>query len=139
MLVALVVWLFCDPMGWCLPGASVHGILQARILEWVIIAFSRGSSWPRDWTRVSHNAGRFFTVWVTNAGLSSSVMSNSLRPHGLQPTRFLCPWGFSRQEYWSELPCPPPGDLPIPGIEPTSPALRVDSLQTEPPGKRLKH
>ena len=43
--------------------------------------------------------------------------------------------GFSQQEYWSELPCPPPGDLPDPGIEPQSPALKADSLPTEPPGK----
>ena len=41
-----------------------------------------------------------------------SVTSNSLWSHGLQPARLLCPWGFSRQEYWSGLPCPPPGDLP---------------------------
>ena len=41
---------------------------------------------------------------------SRSVVSNSLRPRGLPPARFLCPWGFSRQEYWSGLPCPPPGD-----------------------------
>ena len=40
-------------------------------------------------------------------------MSNSLQPYGPQPARFLCPWGFSRQEFWSGLPCPPPGDLPI--------------------------
>ena len=44
--------------------------------------------------------------------------------------------GFSRQEYWRGLPCPPPGDLPNPGIEPRSPALQVDSLPTELPGKR---
>ena len=62
-------------------------------------------------------------------------MSNSLRPHGLQLARLLCPWGFSRPEYWSGLPCPPPGDLPDPGIEPRSPALQADSLLTEPPGK----
>ena len=43
--------------------------------------------------------------------------------------------GFSRQESWSELPCPPPGDLPDPGIKPGSPALQVDALPTEPPGK----
>ena len=53
-------------------------------------------------------------------GVSCSVMSNSWRPHGLSPTRLLCPWGFSRQEFWSGLPCPPPGDLPNPGIKPTS-------------------
>ena len=43
--------------------------------------------------------------------------------------------GFYRQEYWSGLPCPPPGDLPNPGIEPRSPALQADSLPSEPPGK----
>ena len=48
----------CDPMDCSPPGSSVHGILQARILEWVVIPFSRRSSWPRNWTI----AGRFFTV-----------------------------------------------------------------------------
>ena len=46
--------------------------------------------------------------------------------------------GFSRQEYWSGLPCPPPGDLPKPGIEPRSPALQADSLLSEPLGKLLR-
>ena len=45
--------------------------------------------------------------------------------------------GFPRQEYWSGLPFPPPGDLPDPGIEPGSPALQTESLLTEPPGKPL--
>ena len=53
------VWL-CDPMDCSPPGFSVHGILQARILDWVAISFSRGSSQPRDWTWVSCIAGRFF-------------------------------------------------------------------------------
>ena len=52
----------------------------------------------------------------------------------LSPARLLCPWGFSAQEYWSGLPCPPPGDLPNPGIEPSSPEQQVDSLPSEPPG-----
>ena len=43
--------------------------------------------------------------------------------------------GFSKQEYWSGLPCPPPGDFPNPGIEPRSPSVHVDSLPVEPPGK----
>ena len=43
--------------------------------------------------------------------------------------------GFSRQEYWSKLPFPSPGDLPDPGIEPGCPALQADSLPSEPPGK----
>ena len=53
------------PMDCSLPGSSVHGIFQARILEWVAISFSRGSSWPTDWTQVSCIAGRFFTIWAT--------------------------------------------------------------------------
>ena len=44
--------------------------------------------------------------------------------------------GFSRQEYWSGLPFPSPGDLPNPGIEPGSPALQADALPSEPPGKK---
>ena len=59
----------------------------------------------------------------------------TLQPHGLKPARFLCPWGFSRQEYWSGLLCPPPGHIPNPGIKPRSPALQADSLPFEPPGK----
>ena len=66
--------------------------------------------------------------------LSRSVMSDSLRPHGLQPAWLLCPWGFSRQDYWSGLPFPSPEDLPNPWIEPRSPALQADSLPSEPPG-----
>ena len=45
------------------------------------------------------------------------------------------PWGFSRQEYWSGLPCPPLGNLPNPGIKPRSPTLQAGSLPSEPPGK----
>ena len=69
------------------------------------------------------------------AVLSCSVVSNSLRPHGLESARLLCPWGFSSQEYWSGLPCPPPGDLPNPGIEPRSYELHEDSLLSELPEK----
>ena len=47
--------------------------------------------------------------------------------------------GFSRQEYWSGLPLPPPGDLPGPGIEPRSPALQADTLPSEPPGEPSYH
>ena len=54
-------WL-CNPMDYSPPGSSVHRISQARILEWVAICFSRGSSWPRGWTCVSSIAGRFFTT-----------------------------------------------------------------------------
>ena len=53
----------CNPMDCSLLGSSVHGM--ARILEWVPISFSRGSSWPRDRTQVSHIAGRCFILWAT--------------------------------------------------------------------------
>ena len=52
----------CDPMDCSPPGSSAHGILQARILEWVTIPFFRGSSWPKDQTCISCIAGRFFTI-----------------------------------------------------------------------------
>ena len=55
------------------PGSCVHGILQARILEWVAIPFSRGSSWPRDGTLVSCIAGRLFTVWGTREAKLSTM------------------------------------------------------------------
>ena len=58
----------------------------------------------------------------------------TLQPHELS-ARLLCSWGFYRQEYWSGLPYPPPGDLPNPGIEPRSLALQADSLPGELPGK----
>ena len=66
-------------------------------------------------------------IYIYTHTLSYSVMSES--------ARLLCPWGFSRQEYWSGLPCPPPGDLPNPGINPRSPTLQVDSLLSKPPVK----
>ena len=65
VLIAQVRLTLCNLMDCSPPGSSVHGILQARILEWVTIFFSRGSSWSKDWTRVSCTAGRFFTIWVT--------------------------------------------------------------------------
>ena len=84
----------CSP-----PGSSVHGILQARILEWVAISFS--------------------------------IRNVYIRAESLQPCPTLCEpmdityqaplsMGFSRQEYWSGLPCPPRGQLPNPGPEPAS-------------------
>ena len=54
----------CNPMDCSLPGSSVHGIFQARVLEWVAISFSRGSPQRRDQTWVSRIAGRCFTIWA---------------------------------------------------------------------------
>ena len=73
----------CDPMDCSLPGSSVHGVLQARILEWVAMPSSKGSSQPRNRTYVSSTAGRFFTHWAT---------WETLQPHGLYG-----PWNSSGQ------------------------------------------
>ena len=103
----------CAAMDCFSPGFSDHGILQARILEWIAIPFFRGSSWPRDWTQVSCIAGWLFTTWATREALciwnclnslsplcprdsqeQSSVQSFScvwLQPHGLQHARLPCP------------------------------------------------
>ena len=55
----------CGPIDCSPRGSSAHGILHARILEWVVIPFSKVSSQPTDWTQVSWIAGRFFTIWAT--------------------------------------------------------------------------
>ena len=60
----------CDPISCSLPGSSVHGLFQARILEWVAISFSRRSSQPRDWNQVSCIVGRHFTIWAIREVLS---------------------------------------------------------------------
>ena len=70
------------------------------------------------------------------AMLSRLAVSDSLWPRGLLAHQAPLSMGFSRQEYWSGLPCPPPGDLPNPGIKPRYPALQeTDSFPSEPPGK----
>ena len=72
-------WAESDSMD-CSPlGSSVHGILQARILEWVAISFYRGSSWPRDWTWVLCIASGFLTIWATvEASIPLSLALNSI-------------------------------------------------------------
>ena len=55
----------CNPTDCSLPGSSIHGIFQARVLEWVAISFSRRSSQPRDRSQVSCIVGKHFTVWAT--------------------------------------------------------------------------
>ena len=65
VLVTQLYLTLCHPRDYSPPGSFVHGILQARILEWVAISFPRISSWPRNQTQVSFIAGRIFTVWAT--------------------------------------------------------------------------
>ena len=57
--------ILCDPMDCGIPGSSFHGVFQARVLEWVAISLSRGSSQPRNRIQASHIAGRRFTIWAT--------------------------------------------------------------------------
>ena len=85
--------ILCGPMPCSPPGFSVHGIFPARTLEWVAISYSRGSSWCRNWTRVSWQKE---TLPLASPG---------------------------KHNKWSGLPCTPPGDLANPGIKPRSPAL----------------
>ena len=81
----------CDPLDSKLPGSSVHGIFQARVLEWVAIFFSRGSSQPSDRTQVSRLAGRHFTVWATREAVSElqfvlPILAPSSQPAYLLPS-----------------------------------------------------
>ena len=69
----------CDPVDCSPPGSSVHGILQARILEWVAISFSRVSSQPMDQTQVSHIAARCFNLWATREALIRIAAAKSLQ------------------------------------------------------------
>ena len=69
VLLVLACLTFCNPMDCIFPESSVDRILQARILEWVAIFFSRGSSPPRNRIRVSHIAGRFFSIWASREAL----------------------------------------------------------------------
>ena len=71
LLVTRLCPTLCDPMDCSQPDSSVHGILPARILEWVAISSSRGSSRSRNGTWVSCTAGRFFTIWATREALNS--------------------------------------------------------------------
>ena len=180
----------CSP-----PGSSVHGILQASILEWAAVSSSMGSSWPRNRTQGSllqsnplpsapprkpyiwEGVGlipsfrTIITVWGTNGIPEKKILLLSVGASQIglapvcdkgdsvpsEPSHFptckvkwklcltLCyPMDciahqtplfmeFSRQEYWSGLPCPFLGDLPDPGIK--SLALQADSLLSEWPGK----
>ena len=111
-----------DPMDCSLPGFSVLKIFQARILEWVAISFSRGSSRSRDLCVLSRFSGvwLFETLWTVAHQVPLSM-------------------DFSRQEYWNGLPFPPLGYLPDPGIEPTSPALAGGFFTGGPTGKPQRY
>ena len=122
---------------WTVPcKVSVHGISQARILEWVVISFSRGSFQPRDWTRFSCIGRWILYNWATREAPTYNSMATNTKEC---PPDFTCVCAKSLQSYLTlcnlrdcsspgssvhgilqGLPCPPPGDLPNPGIEPAS-------------------
>ena len=106
-----------NPMDCSLPDSSVHGIFQARVLEWGAIAFCEQKHYEHlCGGLVTKSSPTLVTPWTVACQAPLSM-------------------GFSRQEYWTELPFPSPEDLPDPGIKPASPALQVDSLPSEPPSK----
>ena len=90
MLVAQSCPALCNPMDCSPKGSSVHRILQERILEWVDMPSSRGSSWPRDWTQVSSMADRLVTIWATR---------EAHIPHYLS----YCWWAFELFPVWGLL------------------------------------
>ena len=123
----------CDPMDCSPPGSPVHGILQARILEWVALPFSRGSSLPRTWKQISCIRGRFFAFWDTKEALceymcpgnldiccSCAVLPDCLIHLDRSPLGSFV-YRISEAIIWSGLPFSLPGDLPDPGIKPVFP------------------
>ena len=96
----LVMSVSCDPVDY-----TIHGILQARILEWVAFSFSRGSSQPRDWTQVSHIAGRFFTSWATR---EAQIRVRQGIIHAVSLSKNICLvkkfiWLFFSVSYWTQI------------------------------------
>ena len=122
-LLAQLCLTLCDPMDCSMSGSSVHGIFYARILEWVAIPFSKGSSQPRDRTWVSCIAGRFFTVWATSSPNCSVIIiiiiirNGTYMDWGTKATNWEVPWvrvicaafififfSFSKGKVWARFP-----------------------------------
>ena len=136
------VWLFLTP--WTVICQAPLSMVFSRQEYWSGLPSSRGSSYPGIEPRsllCPALAGRFFTTNATWKAQSYYVCVKLLCRVQLFATLWTVTQqaplstGFSRQEYWSGLPFPSPEDLPNPGIETGSPALQVDALASEPPGK----
>ena len=89
-----------NPMDSSLPGFSVHEIFKTRVLEWIASSFSRGSSRPRDWTRVSHIVGRCFTLCTTKEALISHA--NKVMFKSSRQASAICELRTSKCERWIE-------------------------------------
>ena len=130
MLAAQSCPTFCDPRDWGPPVSSVNGILQAKILECVAIPFSRGNL-PDPGIKPGSPALQADSLPSEGKPQALQVLSRFSRVQLFATLwtiacQALHVMGFSRQEYWSGLPCPSPGDLPDPGIKfasLTSPSL----------------
>ena len=119
-------WGWRDPLWY--PGKTTEasvwqhfpmwGIVPSCLscLSWIIVTVSASPSLSEKTSQLLSRVRLFTTPWTVAYQASLSM-------------------GFSRQEYWSGLPFPSPGDLPDPGIEPSSPTLEADTLTSEPPGK----
>ena len=138
----------CNPMDCSPPGSSIHGIFQARILEWVAIFFSRRSSPPRDSTQVSRIVGRHFTVWATREGLTDEWINKMqciytmeycrclvakscsilLQPLGLWPARLFCPRDFPGKNTGVGCHFLLQGIFPTQGLNPCLLQWQADSL-----------
>ena len=92
-----------DPMDCSLPGSSIHGIFQARVLEWVAISFSRGSSQPRNRTGVSCTAGRFLTSWAAREAWAGGYQALKAK-NGLTLQECVRPNGKSSRSWSSQVP-----------------------------------
>ena len=118
----------CNPGPW--PERATGGRLNRGFPEGVSIVMTHATSSSNPFHRwggespARSGGSRLYLEGALPMCASCSAVSDVL-------------WGFSRQEYWSGLPCPPPGDPPNPGFEPRSPTLQVDSTPSEPPGKPL--
>ena len=110
-----------DPMDCSPPGSSVHGIFQARVLEWGAIKSSLE-----------------YLKHLFLLSFSCQVITNSFATPWTVTYQAPLSMGFPRQDYWSGVPRPPPGDLPDPGTEAAPPALPGVFFTTEPPGKPVR-
>ena len=121
-----------EPWMW---GISSQLLLLTLDIGYLLSATHRPST-VQPPGNVQGRASRFaYLLWTGGCFcLVAKSYPTLVQPHELKPTRLLS-MGFPRQEYWSELPFPSPGDLPNPGIKPAFPALAGGFSTTEPPGK----
>ena len=100
--------ILCDPIDCSPPGSSVHGILQARTVEWAVFSYSRGSFQTRAWTQVSCTESRLFTIWATRADLHSIqyyaicflLLKALLWGQSMISTQYMVLSGHNQEQFW---------------------------------------